>query len=205
MIAELSHNGPRLVKLNKSLALHRLLVVFISSNPAYYVIVPSLEILEQCLSTPGLESFQRSFETEGGFALLAKTLPGMWRDDIQAYVFSMLLGKDAGEDDKNVKSPGLISSVMGALEVLLQIASEEESGGSGRPSQSRTRSGTVTSVMSVALSPIVTGEYANSTLAVQADKIQDQILDTHQRTIGSKTCSRSLLMPIDHPPRYAKP
>jgi hypothetical protein len=159
MIAELSHNGPRLVKLNKSLALHRLLVVFISSNPAYYVIVPSLEILEQCLSTPGLESFQRSFETEGGFALLAKTLPGIWRDDIQGHVFSMLLGEEAGDDDKNVKCPGLISSVMGALEVLLQISSEEESGASGRPAHTRTRSGTVTSVMSVALSPIVTGMF----------------------------------------------
>lgn len=158
MIAELSHNGPRLVKLNKSLALHRLLVVFISSNPAYYVIVPSLEILEQCLLTPGLESFQRSFETEGGFALLAKTLPGMWRDDIQGHVFNMLLGKEAGDDDKSVKCPGLVSSVMGALEVLLQVASEEDSGGSGRPAHTRTRSGTVTSAMSVALSPIVTGE-----------------------------------------------
>lgn len=170
MIAELSHNGPRLIKLNKSLALHRLLVVFISSNAAYYVIVPSLEILQQCLSTPGLESFQRSFETEGGFALLAKTLPGMWRDDIQSHVFEMLIGEDAGQDDKgNVKCPGLVSSVMGALEVLLQVASEEESGGSSRPAHTRTRSGTVTSVMSVALSPIVTGKSTSLRYARCAD------------------------------------
>lgn len=160
MIADLSHNGPRLIKLNKSLALHRLLVVFISSNPAYYVIVPSLEILEQCLSTPGLESFQRSFETEGGFALLAKTLPGIWRDDIQGHVFRMMLGGEVADDGKGiVKCPGLVSTVMGALEVLLQLAGEEESASSGRPTHARTRSGTVTSVMSIALSPLVTGEF----------------------------------------------
>lgn len=158
MIAEMSQNGPRLVKLNKALALHRLLVVFISSNPAYYVIVPSLEILEQCLSTPGLEGFQRSFETEGGFALLAKTLPGIWRDDVQGYVFRMMLGKDTPDDGKaGVKCPGLVSSTLGALDILLQLASDEDSGGTSRPTHTRTRSGTLSSAYSVALTPLVTG------------------------------------------------
>lgn len=159
MIAEVSQNPARLIKLNKSIALHRLLVVFISSNPAYYVIVPSLEILEQCMSTPGLESFQRSFEAEGGYALLAKTLPGIWRDDIQGYVFRMMLGKETtSEDDKGVmKCPSLVSTVMGALEVLLQLASDDDtSSGTSRPTHGRTRSSTMTSTLSIVLSPIVT-------------------------------------------------
>jgi hypothetical protein len=51
MFAEVAQDATRLIKLNKAIALHRLLVVFISSNPAYYVVIPSLEMLEQCLST----------------------------------------------------------------------------------------------------------------------------------------------------------
>jgi hypothetical protein len=155
MFAEVAQDANRLVKLNKSIALHRLLVVFISSNPAYYVVIPSLEMLEQCLATPGLEGFHRSFETEGGFALLAKTLPGIWRDDIQGYVFRMMLGKEGSDDGKsNVKCPGLVSCLTGALEVLLQQAGDDESAGSGRPPNARTRSGTVTSIRSIAFSPM---------------------------------------------------
>jgi hypothetical protein len=155
MFAEVAQDATRLIKLNKAIALHRLLVVFISSNPAYYVVIPSLEMLEQCLSTPGLENFHRSFETEGGFALLAKTLPGIWRDDVQGYVFRMMLGKEVSEDGKgNVKCPGLISCVLGALDVLLQQAGDDESTTNGRPTQARTRSGTVTSIRSIAFSPI---------------------------------------------------
>lgn len=155
MFAEVSQDAARLVKLNKAIALHRLLVVFISSNPAYYVVVPSLEMLEQCLSTSGLENFHRAFETEGGFALLAKTLPGIWRDDIQGYIFRMMLGKEVSEDGKgNVKCPGLISCILGALDMLLQQAGDDESSGSGRPPHGRTRSGTVTSIRSIAFSPI---------------------------------------------------
>ena len=155
MFAEVAQDATRLVKLNKAIALHRLLVVFISSNPAYYVVIPSLEMLERCLSTPGLESFQRSFETEGGFALLAQTLPGIWRDDIQNYVFRMMLGKDVSEDAKgNVRCPGLVSCALAALDVLLQQAGDDDSSSSGRPPHSRTRSGTVTSIRSIAFSPI---------------------------------------------------
>lgn len=159
MFAEVAQDAPRLIKLNKSIALHRLLVVFISSNPAYYVVVPSLEMLEQCLSTSGLEGFHRSFENEGGFALLAKTLPGIWRDDVQGYVFRMMLGKEPVDDAKGtVKCPGLVSCLTGALEVLLQQASEDESSSSGRPPHTRTRSGTVTSVRSIAFSPMTACE-----------------------------------------------
>lgn len=153
MIAELCSNTQRLVKLNKALALHRLLVVFISSNSAYYVVVPCLEIFERCLFTPGLESFQRSFETEGGFALLARTLGPMWRSDIQDIAFRIMLGPDEGKTI--LQCPSMLSTITSALETLLQGAGEVEEGASnGRPGQGRTRSGTITSIRSVAMTPL---------------------------------------------------
>jgi hypothetical protein len=67
----------------------------------------------------------------------------------------MMLGKEVSEDGKgNVKCPGLISCVLGALDVLLQQAGDDESTTNGRPTQARTRSGTVTSIRSIAFSPI---------------------------------------------------
>lgn len=152
MVAELSQSSSRLIKLHKSLALHRLLVVFISSNPAYYVVIPCLQILESCFVTPGLENFQRSFESEGGFALLARTLDPLWRSDIQALIFGIITGS---EDNKNLLCAPLVPCLFTALDSLLQAAGEGEDGGS-RPSHGRTRSGTVTSFRSVAMSPIVT-------------------------------------------------
>lgn len=154
MIADLAGQPARLVKLNKSLALHRLLVIFISSNSAFYVIVPCLEILERCLSTPGMDSFQRSFEAEGGFALLARTLGSCWRDDIQDCVFRMMLGlqKDKRDKDKDTLAcPSLVSTVLSALDFLLQSAGEDET----RPMVGRTQSGTVTTMRSVAMTPLV--------------------------------------------------
>lgn len=155
MVAELLQDPPRLIKLYKSIALHRLLVVFISSHTAYYVINPSLHILEHCLVTSGLDNFQRSFETEGGFALLARTLGPMWRSDIQTLIFRMLLGPSG--DGKSLLCGSLSSCLLAALDFLLQAASEDEEGG-GRHSHARTRSGTVTSIRSVAMSPIITSE-----------------------------------------------
>lgn len=155
MIAELCSNTQRLVKLNKALALHRLLVVFISSNSAYYVVLPSLGILERCLTTPGLESFQRSFETEGGFALLARTLPAMWRTDLQESIFRILLGP--GEGKTALQCPPVLSTVTSALEQLYQNAGDTEET-SSRPAHGRTRSGTLTSVRSINMSPLIACE-----------------------------------------------
>lgn len=152
MMADLSKQPARLVKLHKSLALHRLLVIFISSNQAYYVVIPCLQILESCLVIPGLDNIQKSFETEGGFALLARTLGPMWRNDVQAMIFRMIVGS-SGEIN-NLLCPPLVSCLLTALDSLLQSAGEGEEGGN-RPTHARTRSGTVTIFRSVAMSPIV--------------------------------------------------
>ena len=154
MIAELCAQPVRLVKLTKALALHRLLIIFMSSNSAFYVIVPCLSILERCLGTPGLDSFQRSFEAEGGFALLARTLGSCWRDDVQGHVFRMMVGDSSEKDSSTLACTQLVSTVLAALDYLLQASGEEES----RPMPARTRSGTITSMRSVALTPINTGE-----------------------------------------------
>lgn len=152
MIAQVIADPTRLVKLNKSLALHRLLIIFISSNSAFYVIVPCLEILEKSLSTPGMEgSFHRSFESDGGFALLARTLGSCWRDDVQGYIFRMMVGSSDEKKD-TLQCQALLSTVLAALEYLLQASSEDD----GRPAPLRTRSGTITSIRSVALTPINT-------------------------------------------------
>jgi hypothetical protein len=160
MISELSSQPSRLQKLNKSLALHRLLIIFISSNSAFYVIVPCLEILQNCLITPGLEAFQRNFEAEGGFALLARTLGSCWRDDVQKLVFEMMLGPKTAEDGKESTTLAcgqLVSTVLAALDWLLQASAE--GGDEVRPALTgRTRSGTITSIRSVTLTQINTGE-----------------------------------------------
>ena len=162
MISELSSHPSRLQKLNKSLALHRLLIIFVSSNSAFYVIVPCLEILRNCLSTPGLEAFQRNFEAEGGFALLAGTLGSCWRDDVQKLVFETMLGTKAAEDGKESTTLAcgqLVSTILAALDWLLQASAE--GGDEVRPAMAgRTRSGTITSVRSITLTQIDTGEYS---------------------------------------------
>lgn len=159
MVANLLHNAQRLIKLNKALALHRLLVIFLSSNPAHYVVMPCLDILERCLVTPGLESFQRSFENEGGFALLARTLASVWNAGIQEKVFNILLGPGEGGGGSSLHCAPIISAMMAALEALLQSAGEGEEPGS-RPVSGRTRSGTITSIRSIA--PMTTGMSAQS-------------------------------------------
>lgn len=128
-LAEFLKNNKRLVKLNKAIALHRLLVIFLQSNPAPYVAIPCLDILALCLSTPGVESFQRQFESEGGFALLARTLAPLWNDEIQATVFGMIFGS-TGTAASSIACPAAIAAPMAALELLLQ-AECEASGGTG--------------------------------------------------------------------------
>lgn len=148
MMAELLTSPKRLTKLNKAVSLHRLIVVFLQSNPAPFVAIPCLDILKLCLSTPGLESFQRSFETEGGFALLARTLAPIWQDHIQETVFAIVLGKD-GTQGSALACPPAIASLTTALETLLQTANEAADG-----ARSSTLSKSVGSVRSLAATPI---------------------------------------------------
>ena len=154
MLAALLHDKQRLLKLNKTLPLHRLLVILISSNAAYYVILPCLDILEYCLASNGIDGFDRAFEAEGGFVLLARTLGPIWRSDIQEIVFRMMLGP-ASQSHTALQQAQMLPTILSALDILLQAASDTDE---GRPSHARTRSGTVTSVRSIALSPIVTGK-----------------------------------------------
>jgi hypothetical protein len=153
MIADLAENQQRLVKLNRSIALHRLLVIFISSNSAYYVVLPCLKLLEHCLTTPGLETFQRSFEGEGGFALLARTLAPIWREDIQAAIFRMCIGPDQARSA--LLCPNFVAALMAAVEAVLVTAGEAD-GSSVRPSTASTRSETITPVRSINMTPTIT-------------------------------------------------
>lgn len=147
MMAEISADSLRLVKLNRTVALHRLLVIFISSNSGYYVVLPCLDILHNCLSTPGLESFERSFEGEGGFALLARTLAPIWRDDIRVRVMRMIAGPD-GDASSGLQCSSMVSSLFAALEALLQTATEAEPEANS-PTPRRRRSSTIGSLRSL--------------------------------------------------------
>ncbi|AFR98636.2 hypothetical protein C343_06613 [Cryptococcus neoformans C23] len=148
-LAELCHNPTRLTKLNRSVALHRLLVIFLSSNSSPFVVYPCLDLLQHCFTTPGLETFQRSFESEGGFALLARILPPVWTFEIQVIVMKMVLGD---EPEKRLLSPPMVMCLLAALDWLLQMAGDSEEGG-GRPQVARTRSGTMSSVRSITAFP----------------------------------------------------
>jgi hypothetical protein len=119
MMAEVLRSPKLLVKLNKALSLNRLLVVFLQSNPAAYVVLPCLDIVASCLSTPGLESFQRSFESEGGFTLLAKTLAPIWSASVQETVFRILFGS-VGPAGAALVCPPIIPTILTAVDVLLQ-------------------------------------------------------------------------------------
>ncbi|KAK4689020.1 hypothetical protein P7C73_g1097, partial [Tremellales sp. Uapishka_1] len=174
MLAELVENHSRLLKLNKILPLHRLLVIFLSSNPAYHVVFPCLKVVEQCVFTPGLESFQRAFEAEGGFALLARTLAPLWRDDIQAIVFRMLLGTE--ENSTSLVCPAAISCLLAALENLLQAGEEESS----RPMQGRTRSGTITSIKSIALSQVNTDFETPASMQTMLEPLLTRMTETYR-------------------------
>ena len=155
-LADLLKDEQRLVKLNRAIALHRLLVIFISSNSAYYVVIPCLQILHLCLSTPGLESFTRSFEGEGGYALLARTLGPIWREDIQKLVWQIMVDE---ESDKSALScSAMVPSVTAAIEYLLSTALESEESKSPASGLGRSRSGTITSIRSITLSALTTSK-----------------------------------------------
>lgn len=105
----------RAVKLAKAISLPRLLVIFLQSNQAPFVVLPCLTIVEKCLATPRLDpSFQNKFEQEGGFVILARSLAPLWDDVVQKQVFKVL-----GPED-SLACPGAIAIIMAALEFLLQ-------------------------------------------------------------------------------------
>nr|XP_019045287.1 hypothetical protein I302_05676 [Kwoniella bestiolae CBS 10118]OCF24217.1 hypothetical protein I302_05676 [Kwoniella bestiolae CBS 10118] len=156
MIASLCADKARLKKLNKSLALHRLLVIFISSNSSYFVVIPCLEILERC-TTSSSDSFQRSFENEGGFALLATTLAPIWRNDIQTVVVRMMLGED--KNTKTLQSPHMATCLLAALDHLLQQAGESDDAGYIPSLQGRRRS--VASIRSMSYLPTINDTTSN--------------------------------------------
>nr|ODN91829.1 hypothetical protein L203_01081 [Cryptococcus depauperatus CBS 7841] len=140
-ISQLCHSSSRLVKLIRSIALHRLLIIFLSSNSSYYVVLPCLNLLEHCFNTSGLEHFQKSFESEGGFALLARILPPIWNSDIQNMSIRILLGNDPM---KKLHSSSMMATLLAALELLLQTAGNSEE--NRRPSTRAAMLGAVTSV-----------------------------------------------------------
>lgn len=114
MIAELL-TPKRTIKLAKAISLPRLLVIFLQTNQAPYVVVPCLSIVQKCLATPRLDSsFQQKFESEGGFILLARSLAPNWDDAIQKTVFAIL---GPGE---SLAHPNMIVIIMAALDLLLQ-------------------------------------------------------------------------------------
>lgn len=172
MLAEILTSPKRLVKLNKAISLHRLLVIFLQSNPAPFVAVPCLDILALCLSTPGVDSFQRQFEGEGGFALLAKTLAPIWDAHILETVFTMLLGP-TGSAGASLACPPAIASVMAALDVLLQAANGGSAGGDDALARS------VSSLSSLSITPArkANGDDSDSDSGTEVDNDDDDRLE----------------------------
>lgn len=147
MVAEVIKTPARLIKTNKVLSLHRLLVIFLTNNPALFTIEPCLAILEACLTTTIGDSFSRHFETEGGFALLARVLPLVWTPSVQATVFGLLMGPHP-EQATSLHCAPILSCLIATIERLLQLATEPDDGSSQLPT-TRKRSSTVSSVRSL--------------------------------------------------------
>jgi hypothetical protein len=145
MIADVIKTPARLIKTNKVLSLHRLLVIFLTNNPALFTIEPCLAILESCLPTTIGDSFLRHFEAEGGFALLARVLPLVWTPSIQSAVFRLLMGPQP-EQATSLRCAPILSCLIATIERLLQAATDAEDSSSRPPS--RPRSSTATSAVS---------------------------------------------------------
>ncbi|WVR06613.1 hypothetical protein IAU60_003645 [Kwoniella sp. DSM 27419] len=184
LVATICTDQSRILKLNKSLALHRLLVIFLSSNSAYYVVIPCLQLLELCLTTSGLESFNRSFEAEGGFALLARTIGPIWRQDIQKEVVKIMLGKEP--DGKHVVCPSMVTCLLAGLDSLLQQAGEADEPGfaPSLPMPGRRRSGTLTSIRSMGLSPLITGTDLNAITDTRLEDLLSEMTDIFRTSSG---------------------
>jgi hypothetical protein len=158
MVAELVNDNNRLVKLNRAIALHRILIILLSSNPAYYVVIPALDILERSMTALNMEQFSRSFEGEGGFALLASVLAPEWRADIQATIMRLMIGVPPdGKERPVLACPPLLSTVLAALDWLLQNHSQEDEF-DVTPSPSRVKSSSAAPIRSISISPMTSSK-----------------------------------------------
>lgn len=63
-LPEILQAPTHLAKLMTTLPLHRVLIILLSNNPAIYVAIPCLEIVNLCLDSPNEDVFQRKFESE---------------------------------------------------------------------------------------------------------------------------------------------
>lgn len=180
-MADLMDDPTRLIKLNRAIALHRLLVIFISSNTAYYVIEPCLRMLKACLTTAGLESFQRSFEGEGGFALLGRTLGAIWKESIQAVVLDSIIDPD--QRDGPLVCVAMVPVLTAAIETLLAAAGESDTAAPAPP-HTRTRSGTITSVRSITITPLVIGRFSVPNRGVRPADIKTELRERMMTASG---------------------
>lgn len=71
-------------KLLATLPMHRVIMILVADNPVAYIALPCLELVVICLESSVGNTFRKKFESEGGFALLAKTLSYLWNREIQA-------------------------------------------------------------------------------------------------------------------------
>lgn len=124
VLVEILNTPSNLSKLLSVLPLHRVLIILLANNGAAYVAKPCLDILLNCLKSPGGPAFERKFDQEGGYVLLARVLALIWDLDIQDKIFGHLLGSEPTAD----KLPGqcLFPCLMAAFERLLQAATTNE-------------------------------------------------------------------------------
>jgi hypothetical protein len=184
-VPEILQSPTHLGKLMTTLPLHRVLIIFLSSNPAIFVALPALEIVVLCLDSPNEDVFQRKFESEvsapkegwrciqahsiqafititpqGGFVLLARVLAAVWNSRTRELVFRGLLGPEGPTDNANVRAR-MLPCVLAALEKLLQTACDVDEA-SSRPTAHRPRSATTSRLASpsiqTASSPISVGK-----------------------------------------------
>lgn len=120
VVRDVIQSPSHLTKLLSLLPLHRVLIILLSNNGSIYVAEPCLDILLICSRSSGGASFERRFDQEGGFALLARVLAQVWNGSIQKKVLDHVLGSDATSE----KLPGasLFPCLIAAIEKLLQAA-----------------------------------------------------------------------------------
>jgi hypothetical protein len=82
-VVELCQQPDRMNKLQATLPVHRILMIFLSSNPAEFVVSPCFDLISTLLTSPSGGLFREKFESEGGIALLCQILPEIWNERIQ--------------------------------------------------------------------------------------------------------------------------
>lgn len=108
-------------KLQSVLAVHQVLVVLLTCNPAAFVVGPCMSMVTTILTSSTGAQFRQKFEREGGFELLIKTTPPVWDLEIQKLIFKAL---EERQEDEWVNE-ALFPCVTSALERLVQSAFEE--------------------------------------------------------------------------------